>query len=313
MKKLLCVLLLCVMLIGCGSKQEDQIRALETALEKIEIEMMMLGNMEKRVEALEFQVMLLQEETYDYDVFEILEETMILSDDEYQNYNAFVSSGYETSLLVELNPETIFKWYVHSEILGDYETQYHLTDVDEISMEAFVEEKLRRASTPLMFFDIMDLACQMTGDQAKITWKANNNEHQIILYQNEDTWKVPVVFDWHYFVLPDIVYHVLIDEFIDNNDPNNPGITMFTRHYIVYDGLNDQITPYTSITAIPLVEDVMSAKEYILKEYPEELKFLENTLISTRIHYQWLKEGYVPIEEHHENSPKNLTFEILNM
>lgn len=139
----------------------------------------------------------------------------------------------------------------------------------------------------------------------KLLWLA-----LVILISNPTTSNVDKI-EANYEIIEDIRYHVLVDEFLENDDPANPDISRFTRVFLVYDPEVGYSTPHTYVVAIEKVDHIKAAKYYLTKEHPEVLIFEENTIVSKKVLLQWLKEDYEPILEYSEHGKMGLTYKEL--
>ncbi|MCH4889602.1 hypothetical protein EZV73_18615 [Acidaminobacter sp. JC074] len=109
----------------------------------------------------------------------------------------------------------------------------------------------------------------------------------------------------YYTVVPDVIYHVLEEEYLDNTYEDH---SRFTRIYWTYDGIKDEFYPSTVVIAIDKVETLLQARDYLKSNHLDDIMFLENTLVSNGVINQWLLEGYQPDVEYHSKSKKGLTY-----
>lgn len=126
--------------------------------------------------------------------------------------------------------------------------------------------------------------------------------------------------DWksQYKVIDKIKFHVLINEYLDNNDKDNPDISLLVREYWCFDGTGEwnQIYPVTNKIALDKSNAIKSAldfKKQIVKlnSNSNSLKLMENTIISDTVLNQWNNEKYDTEFEYSKESPKGLTYEML--
>ena len=129
--------------------------------------------------------------------------------------------------------------------------------------------------------------------------------------------------DWstQYKVIDQVKFHVLISEYLDNNDPNNPDISLLVRQYWCFDGTEgieewNRVYPITNKIALDKSHELKSALDFKnqLKEInPDSLKLMENTIVRVIVLNQWNEEGYNPEFEYSEESPKDLTYDRLEV
>lgn len=113
-------------------------------------------------------------------------------------------------------------------------------------------------------------------------------------------------------------FHVLINEYLENNDRNNPNAAFLVRDYWCFDGTGEwsQDYPVTSKIALPKSNEIITAldcKNQIKKFNPSLniLKLPENTIISDTVLNLWDEEKYDAEFEYSKESPKGLTYEML--
>lgn len=109
------------------------------------------------------------------------------------------------------------------------------------------------------------------------------------------------VSDEEYNTIPNVKFYVLIDEYIDNNDKDNPYaiISVLVRNYICYDGTNEGTgtSGFTNKIFMPRTDNLQSLKSLIA---PDLLKLLPNTIVSKKIINQWDEEGYEARHEYYD-------------
>ena len=188
MKKILLVMMIGILLVGCNQTNSASIRDLEQEIEKLKVELVLLEGMKSRIETLEAQVVSLETQlaegvsstmTYtapatsvDYlDPFEMTEM-------EYELFDKFVYGEYNSIVLEDVSPLSIFKMYIYADFLEDYKTQYQFfTKEKEIPMtlEEFMDDK---ESSGLMdfdiFFDVYNVNVKEDDEIAVISWQSKN-------------------------------------------------------------------------------------------------------------------------------------------
>lgn len=108
------------------------------------------------------------------------------------------------------------------------------------------------------------------------------------------------------------IYNLLVDEYLETNDQNNPNIHVMFRKYQIYDGNNNNV--YLNIESVSLPNEVATipqAKDYLHSNNTEWLKLKPLTIISEKVLNQWKSEEYVGENEYWSGSPMELTLEII--
>jgi hypothetical protein len=126
--------------------------------------------------------------------------------------------------------------------------------------------------------------------------------------------------DWQskYKVINKVKFHVLINEYLDNNDKENPDICILVREYWCFDGTGEwsQTYPVTNKIAFKKSNEINSAfdfKNQMVKSNSNSnsLKLMENTIISDTVLNQWNEEKYDTKFEYSKESPEGLTYGML--
>lgn len=109
----------------------------------------------------------------------------------------------------------------------------------------------------------------------------------------------------NYQLKPNIIYYVLNDEYLDNDDSNTSTLVM---QFMCYNGVKNDIYPYTNAIAIDKVNTIQEARLKLLEEYPEELKLFDNTIVSQNVLIKWKEHEYDGSYSYTDKSPKGLTY-----
>jgi hypothetical protein len=126
--------------------------------------------------------------------------------------------------------------------------------------------------------------------------------------------------DWKskYKVINKAKFYVLIDEYLDSNDKDNPHLVLLVRNYWCFDGTDEfsQIYPVTTKIALDKSNAIKSSldfKNQIIKlnSNSNSLRLIENTIVSDIILNQWNEQKYDAEFEYSNESPKGLTYEML--
>jgi len=83
---------------------------------------------------------------------------------------------------------------------------------------------------------------------------------------------------------------LLVSEYLENDDPNNLEVSLFTREYREYDLETKQVRPFTSTVAIDKVETISEARAYLREHYPDHLALENNAVVSLNALLEKLKE-----------------------
>ncbi|GAK42484.1 hypothetical protein PUW24_03365 [Paenibacillus urinalis] len=115
-----------------------------------------------------------------------------------------------------------------------------------------------------------------------------------------------LLLDGPYKPIEGIEYRILTEEYLVNDDPDNPEISLFYREYKVY---KDYMTGSTHGVSLEQVENMSEAKKAL--EGFGSLKLPPNTIVSPKVLKQWQAEGYYPVQEYSEESVRGLTYDDL--
>lgn len=121
-----------------------------------------------------------------------------------------------------------------------------------------------------------------------------------------------------YPVIKDVKFHVLIKEYLVTNDKYNPDTTLLVRKYMCFDGTAEewnQAYPVTNKIALPKSDTITTAlgfKNELKKlDSNSSLELPPNTIISNNVLKQWVEEKYAAVFEYSDESPSDLTYELL--
>lgn len=125
--------------------------------------------------------------------------------------------------------------------------------------------------------------------------------------------------DWEsqYEVIDKVKFHVLKNEYLDNNDKNNPNVSFLVREYLCFDGTGEwnQVYPVTVHIALEKsnkTNTVLDFKNQLKKpNQNSSLRLEENTIISNDVFLQWNEQKYDTEFEYSNESLKGLTYEML--
>lgn len=195
MKKIILLMMVTILLVGCHQGTSQEIRDLEQEIEKLKVELVLLEGMKSKIDDLEAQVMSLEMQltggvttttvyeppsTLDFmDPFEMTEL-------EYELYDKFVYGEYNHVILEDLSPLSIFKMYIYSDFMEDYKTQYQFFIENEalsMTLEDYIQE---RESTGLkdfdIYFDVYNVKVNEEDDHAEISWQSKNGQTDDMTY-----------------------------------------------------------------------------------------------------------------------------------
>lgn len=109
-------------------------------------------------------------------------------------------------------------------------------------------------------------------------------------------------------IKPNVIFYVLIDEYLENNDVNNPNASEFKRVYICYDGVENAITPHSITVFLEKVSSVIECRNALFLNYPSNLKLLPNTIVSEKVLKIWESQGYDGLGSYSDESPNGLSY-----
>lgn len=110
-------------------------------------------------------------------------------------------------------------------------------------------------------------------------------------------------------LIPNILYHVLENEYVDNADPANLDKSILVREYIQYDGIGNGVSYQTHRIPMPKQNEIKSNSEFKNSIAPESLRLLPYTIVSEKVANQWKEEGYEVKNEYWELSKEGLTYD----
>ncbi len=112
----------------------------------------------------------------------------------------------------------------------------------------------------------------------------------------------------HKNIVTNLTYYRLIDEVLTSVNKDN---SLFTRVYECYGLDSDKMVLQTTEDLTPYFSNLSSAKEWLKRNKPVQLKLRGNTIVGQELLKRWEDEGYVPEFEYTKESPKGLTLEKL--
>lgn len=109
-------------------------------------------------------------------------------------------------------------------------------------------------------------------------------------------------------IKPNIIFYLLIDEYLENNDVNNPNVSELTRVFIRYDGVENDITPHSITVFLEKVNSLQEFRYTLNLKNPSYLNLPPNTIVSDRVLGLWELQQYNGLGSHSDESPKGLTY-----
>jgi len=109
-------------------------------------------------------------------------------------------------------------------------------------------------------------------------------------------------------IKPNIIFYLLIDEYLENNDVNNPNVSELKRVFIRYDGVENDITPHSVTVFLEKVNSVIECRNNLFLNHPSDLKLPPNTIVSDKMLKMWESQGYYGLGSYSDESPKGLTY-----
>ena len=111
-----------------------------------------------------------------------------------------------------------------------------------------------------------------------------------------------------YEIKPNIIFYVFKDECFENNDLKNPNASELIRIFIRYDGIENQIYPYSSTVFLDRVISIQDFREKLFLKHPSELKLPPNTIVSSTVLKKWKLQHYNGLSSYSDESPRGLTY-----
>jgi hypothetical protein len=178
-------------------------------------------------------------------------------------------------------------------------------------------EFMKKISMLFIAFIILGLFMLLVWNHQDVSNLQMTYQPQTNKLESED--KVSEV-EWKskYKVISKVKFHVLINEYLDNNDKDNPDISLLVRDYWCFDGTGEwsQVYPVTNKIAFDKSNEIQSALDFKnqmkkINSNSNSLKLMENTIVSDTVLKQWNEQGYDTEFEYSKESPKGLTYEML--
>lgn len=114
-----------------------------------------------------------------------------------------------------------------------------------------------------------------------------------------------------YRVIDSKVYYLFVGESFEKGYKDDD-IGILVRDYWCYDGINGgRVFLEADRIEIGGVNTLSEIKEKLSQSNPKALQLRPFTIVSKKILSQWKKEGYKPVHEYYDKSPKGLTYEEL--
>lgn len=109
-------------------------------------------------------------------------------------------------------------------------------------------------------------------------------------------------------IKPNIIFYLLIDEYLENNDVNNPNVSELTRVFIRYDGVEKDITPHSITVFLEKVNSLQEFRYTLNLKNPSYFNLPPNTIVSDRVLGLWELQQYDGLGSYSDESPKGLTY-----
>jgi len=136
----------------------------------------------------------------------------------------------------------------------------------------------------------------------------NNNNNKSISEPKSTSKEQPNEDIEEYEIKPNITFYVLKDECFENNDLKNPNASELIRIYIRYDGVENQIYPYSSTVFLDKVISIQDFRDNLFLKRPSELKLPPNTIVSSNVLKKWALQHYSGLSSYSDESPRGLTY-----
>ena len=111
-----------------------------------------------------------------------------------------------------------------------------------------------------------------------------------------------------YKIKPNIIFYVLEDEYLENNDMKNPNVSQLIRVFTCYDGIENQIYPYSITVFFNKAVNIQELRENIFLKFPNTLKLPPNTIVGRQLLKKWKLQNYNGLGSYSDKSPIGLTY-----
>lgn len=111
-----------------------------------------------------------------------------------------------------------------------------------------------------------------------------------------------------YKVKPNVIFYVLEDEYLENNDMKNPKVSKLLRVFTCYDGIENQIYPYSITIFFNRTDSIQELRNDIFLKFPSTLKLPPNTIVSSQVLKKWKLQDYDGLGNYSDESPIGLTY-----
>ncbi|WP_211746570.1 hypothetical protein [Paenibacillus sp. Marseille-Q4541] len=223
---------------------------------------------------------------------------------DYIDYDKDVVNEEDMGMMTELSEEdtnSILMWYSQVDPRETISIQQLNT---EMSLQMTIH--LSDRETVLISYDKenSEVYLQVHTKKEVRSYKVRDNGDEVT--PQFDQW----IEQGPYQSISGVTYHILLDEYLENDDPDNPDVSILHRSYYAYSQDNNSYHYQYSI-ALDKVANISEAKAKLAadtKGNGNSLQLLPNTLISPKVTRQWKEEGYQPSQEYSAESPAGLTY-----
>lgn len=115
-----------------------------------------------------------------------------------------------------------------------------------------------------------------------------------------------------YITIKNKVYYLLVMESFEKSDKDD-NLGAFVRGYWCYDGTGEEGEVFLQADRFTVegTGTLSDIKKKLAQSEPKSLQLKPSTIVSKEILRQWKKEGYKPINEYYEKSPRGLIYKDL--
>mgnify|MGYP000844625027 FL=1 len=114
-----------------------------------------------------------------------------------------------------------------------------------------------------------------------------------------------------YKIKENIIFYVLQDEYLENNDVKNPNVSELIRVFICYDGVKNQIYPNSIVVFFEKTNTIQEFRDSLVKKNTGGLKLPPNTIVSSQVLDKWKEQGYNGLSSYTDESPMGLDYSQL--
>lgn len=134
---------------------------------------------------------------------------------------------------------------------------------------------------------LYSIDCNKTNEKSIVSneniYESKNNSEKQSNDENNETEE--------YKIRLNLIFYVLEEEYLENNDPDNPNVSILIRKFKCYDGVKNSIYPHIRTMALEKVNTIEEFRSKLI-EYPSDLELPPNTIVSSKLLDEWKSQDY---------------------